>query len=151
MMRLPVTLLCAAALTACGEGSMFGFGGDNAICKLFQVDELSRYVGSSLAAGKNADAGLGCQWITKDKNGDVMIAIVPASLHEVPLQIDGYAALPDVGTQAFTAPYLDGWSAAAVVGQESIRVSVAGEVASAESAEALLRETIKRRGIVVPK
>jgi len=150
MIRFPVTILCAAVLTACGDSSLPEVAGDNPICMLFNAAELSSYVGNSLLDGKNASTGLGCQWLTKDNNGDVMIVVVPQTLHEAPTQVEGYAALPDIGTQGFTAPFVDGWSAAAIVGDESIRVSVAGKVASAASAELLLRDTIKRRGNSAP-
>ncbi len=150
MIRFPVTILCAAVLTACGDSSLPEVAGDNPICTLFTADELTGYVGNSLLDGKNAGTGLGCQWLTKDNNGDVMIVVVPRTLHEAPMQMEGFAALPDVGLQGFTAPFVDGWSAAAIVGEESVRVAVAGEDASAASAALLLKETIKRRGNSAP-
>lgn len=150
MIRFQLTILCAAALTACGDTSLPEVAVDNPICTLFKADELSGYVGNSLLDGKNASTGLGCQWLTKDNKGDVMIVVVPRTLHEAPTQVDGYAVLPDVGLQGFTAPFVDGWSAAAIVGEESVRVAVAGEVANAEAAARLLKETILRRGNPAP-
>ncbi len=164
MIRYTAPIILAVLLAGCGDasspdaqstkdmhtGGAAGTAGDNPICKLFKADELTHYVGSSLGPGQNASGGLGCQWTTQDDNGDVMIVIVPKTYHEVPSLAEGYKELPGIGIQGFSAPSMGGWTAAAIVGEESIRVSAAGEAASAASAEALLQETIKRGGNPAP-
>ncbi len=80
-----------------------------------------------------------------DGTGDVIVAVVPSSYHEPPRAAPGYRALPDVGSQGFIAPQLDGWVAGAIVGEDAIRVSAAGATASEATTVSLLQDTIKRR------
>jgi hypothetical protein len=74
----------------------------------------------------------------------MIVAIVPARYHEPPKRSKGYKPLPEVGVQGFVAPYLDGWLAGAIKGEEALRVSVAGAGATETTAIELLKETIKR-------
>lgn len=165
MIRSILPVLLAASLVACGDsgptttppadaqrtadaltGDAAGAAGDNAVCKLFTPGELAAYAGEALEPGRNAAMGTGCQWVAKDGEGDVMIQIVPKSYHRNPTLADGYARLADLGEQGNVTPDMGGWVAATIIGEESILTSVAGQSATAASAEALLRETIKRRG-----
>ncbi len=159
-MRAIIGVLCVTVLCACGKapdseaqqvadqltGAIAVPSDTNPLCKLFDADELEQYAGEPLEDGKTAAMGSGCQWVSKDDDGDVLIQIVPRSYHRKPTMADGYVELPDVGTEGNVTPDMGGWIAAAIVGEESIIASVAGEGASADQATALLRETIKRRG-----
>ena len=118
----------------------------NPVCKLFGPDELEPYAGEPLQEGKTAAMGSGCQWLAKDDDGDVLIQIVPKDYHRDPSLADGYRELPDIGVKGNVTPDMGGWIAAAIVGEESVIASVAGQGANADQAVALLRETIKRRG-----
>jgi len=131
----------ADALTGDGAGE----ASDNPVCKLFTPDELEEYAGEPLEGPSNAAGGSGCQWISKDDDGDVLIQVVPKSYHRKPTLADGYREVPDVGTEGNVTPDMGGWFAAAIVGEDSIITSVAGEGANADQAIALLRETIARR------
>ena len=132
----------AAQLT--GEAS--GGAADNPVCKLFTVKELAAYAGEPLGAPDSAAMGSGCQWPAKDDSGDVLIQIVPAEYHEPHTLADGFRWIADVGEKGFVEKAYDGWSAGAIDGADSVIAMVAGDGASAETAEALLKETIKRRG-----
>jgi hypothetical protein len=167
MLRLASATVAAVALTGCFEakeeaqsssayeqaketaavlkGDDKGAAKDNAVCALFKAKELEAYVGEPLGPPQNAAMGSGCQWVTKDDSGDVLIQIVSADYHEPHTLADGFRELPGVGEKGFVEKAYDGWSAGAISGEESIVAMVAGDKASAETAEALLRETIKRR------
>jgi hypothetical protein len=131
----------ADALTGDTKGAASG----NPQCRLFTADELAQYAGEPLGPGTNAAMGSGCQWAASDESGDVMIVVVPSNYHEKYSGDPTYTQWADIGTEGFSARFLDGWMAAAIVGPESIRVTVAGDGASEASAVALLRETIRRR------
>jgi hypothetical protein len=118
---------------------------DNPQCKLFTAAEIAKYIGEPASPGQNAALGTGCQWLAADGTGDVIIAVVPSSYHEAPTRATGYRPLPNIGTQGFVAPQLDGWVAGAIVGEDAIRVSAAGATASDETTVSLLQDTIKRR------
>lgn len=164
MTRFLTSFIFAAVLAACGDstadsgippearrmadilsGNAAGKAADNPLCKLFSPADLAAYVGEALHPGHNAVMGMGCQWMAKDGTGDVIVQAVAKSYHVEPSLADGYAALPEMGSRGYVAPHLDGWMAAAIVGEESIGASVAGKAASAAAAQALLREAIKRR------
>ena len=163
MNRLSALMLCASmTLAACGGAQkpavaeaqkpvavatpdVSGTAADNPQCKLFTTAEISSYIGETVSTGQNAALGTGCQWLAADGTGDVIVAVVPSSYHEPPSAADGYRALPDVGSKGFVAPQLDGWVAGAIVGEDAIRVSVAGATATEATAVALLRDTIKHR------
>lgn len=165
MTRPIVLLLLTASLAACGDsgpagtpptdaqstadaltGDAVGATSDNPVCNLFTANELAAYTGEALDDGGNAALGTGCQWAAKDGDGGVLIQIVPKSYHPNPTLAPGYKKIPDLGIDGNVAADMDGWIAAAIVGEESIVTSVAGQSATAATAEALLRETIKRRG-----
>ena len=164
MKRLPVSLLLAAALAACGEastsnssseaqraadaltGDSKGEPSDNALCKLFTPDELAVYAGEPLDGPRNAAMGSGCQWPAKDGEGEIMLQVVPKRYHRNTTMADGYKKLPDLGLEGNVSPDMGDWIATTIVGEDSVIASVAGKSASAAQAAALLRETIKRRG-----
>jgi maltose-binding protein MalE len=131
----------AAQLTGDAKGS----AANNPVCKLFTAAEASKYVGKTVGDGKNAAMGSGCQWATKDYEGDMMVQIVPASYHEQPKLAKGFQAMPELGTKGFAVPEMGGWKAAVIRGKESIIVTVAGPAASQKTAVALLKETLSRR------
>jgi hypothetical protein len=162
MTRLFAAALCAAATVAgCGDGqpapapadaqktavAVRGDAGvvDNPQCRLFTVAEIAKYIGEPVSPGQNAALGSGCQWLAADGTGDVIIAVVPSSYHEPPTEAAGYKAVPDVGSKGFVAPQLDGWVAGAIVGEDALRVSVAGATANETAAVSLLRDVIRRR------
>ena len=164
MTRIPAAVLCASlTLAACGgaqqpavpadaqkaatavKGDAGGAAVDNPQCKLFTAVEIAKYIGEPVSPGQNAALGTGCQWLAADGTGDVIVAVVPSSYHETPTGAAGFKALPDVGSKGFVAPQLDGWVAGAIVGEDAIRVSVAGATASDATAASLLQDTIKRR------
>jgi hypothetical protein len=164
MTRIPAAVLCASlALAACGgaqqsavpaeaqkaaaavTGDASGAAADNPQCKLFTAAEIAKYIGEPVSPGQNAALGTGCQWLAADGTGDVIVAVVPSSYHEPSTGAAGYKALADVGTKGFVAPQLDGWVAGAIVGEDAIRVSVAGATATEATAVSLLKDTIKRR------
>jgi len=162
MIRRTMSVFGLMVIAACGDpatsdaatakkaadaltGDSMGEASDNPVCKLFNADELEVYAGEPLAGPSNAAGGSGCQWVSQDDEGDVLIQIVPKDYHRNPTLADGYREVPDVGTEGNVTPDMGGWFAAAIVGEESIVVSVAGEGASPDAAIALLRETITRR------
>jgi hypothetical protein len=122
-----------------------GAAANNPVCRLFTPAEVAKYVGEPVSAPSNAASGSACQWAALDDTGDAMIQIVPASFHEMPRGSKGYRDLPDIGTKGLVAVFFDGWLARAIVGPDSISVSVAGAGASDATAIAMLRETIARR------
>jgi hypothetical protein len=126
-------------------GDAAGTPADNPQCQLFTPAEVVKYIGEAVSPGQNAALGTGCQWLAADGTGDVIIAVVPSSYHEPPSEAPGYKAVPGVGTKGFVAPQLDGWVAGAVVGEDAIRVSVAGASAGEATAIQLLQDTIARR------
>lgn len=151
-----------AALAGCGEsgsdttsdaqraadqltGDATGAAADNPLCKLFTAEELEAYVGEPLNGPRNAAMGSGCQWPAKDDDGDVMLQVIPASYHANPRGAEGYREIPDLGPKSYVVFQLQSWLAATLVGDESVMAAVAGQGASPEKAEALLRETLKRR------
>jgi hypothetical protein len=117
----------------------------NPVCKLFSAAEASKYVGKKVGAGEGAAMGSGCQWATKDYDGDMMVQIVAASYYEQPSLAEGFERLPDVGPKAFVLPEMGGWKAATIHGNESLIVSVSGPAASRQTAVALLKDLISRR------
>jgi len=155
MSRIVGLILCCI-LAACTQGSeeakgtadVVPAGGNNAVaddpvCTLFSKAEAARYIGEPAADGQGSAGG--CQWNAADGSGDMIVAVVPAGNHEPPKQSRAYKPLADAGTEGFVSTYLDGWIAGAVIGEEAIRVSVAGAGASEATAVALLKDTIKRR------
>lgn len=161
-MRWTYTLLILA-LAACGDSATKPGGGvpdeakkaadaltggsdtsNNALCKLFTPAELEHYAGEPLKGPENAASGSGCQWPAKDDTGDVLIQIAPRAYHPNPKLADGYKALPEFGPEASVVPDMGGWIARAIVGEDSVNASVAGQGASADQAVALLREVLKR-------
>lgn len=131
----------ADALTGDDKGA----AKNNPVCALYTAKELAAYAGEPLGAPSNAAMGSGCQWLAKDGTGDVLIQIVSADYHEPHTLADGFRELPGIGERGFVERAYDGWSAGAIIGEESIMAMVGGDKASAETAEALLRETAKRR------
>jgi hypothetical protein len=131
----------AAQLTGDAKGS----AANNPARKLFTAAEASKYVGKTVGDGKNAALGSGCQWASKDDEGDMMVQIVPASYHEQPKLAKGFQAMPNLGTKGFVVPEMGGWKAAVLRSEESIIVTVAGPAASQQTAVALLKETLARR------
>ena len=119
---------------------------DNPQCKLFSRDEVAAYIGEPVNAGTNAVMGTGCQWLASDDSGDVMVMVIPPDYHTPPSMADGFKELPDIGTKGYVVPEMGGWAAGAIVGADAVKVSVAGDKASADSAIALLKEAIKRHG-----
>ena len=126
-------------------GDAKGSAANNPVCKLFTAAEASKYVGKTVGAGENAAMGSGCQWATKDDDGDMMVQIVPASYHEQPTLAKGFQRLPEIGAKAFVVPELGGWKAATIRGEESIIVSVSGPAANQQTAVALLKDALTRR------
>jgi hypothetical protein len=126
-------------------GDAKGSAANNPVCKLFTAAEASKYVGKTVGAGQNAAGGSGCQWASKDYEGDMLVQVVPASYHEKPTLARGYQRVPELGADAFVVPEMGGWKAATLRGQESIIVSVSGPAANQQTAIALLKETLSRR------
>ena len=131
----------AAILTGDNKGS----AANNPQCKLFTLAEAAKYIGEPVGKIANAGMGMGCQWLAKDEDGDMMVTVVPAQYHEVPSLAKGFKRLPAIGPKAFVVPELGGWAAGTISGNEAVKVSVAGDGASEKSAVDLLQETLKRR------
>ena len=159
-----VAALASCLVAACGEpradaadeaketaavltGDDKAAAADNPQCKLFTAAELEPYAGEPLGDGVNAASAFACQWPAKDDTGDVMISVFEKDYH-VPSNLDPtYKPVPDVGTDGFVVHELDGWAAGAITSEtEAVKVSVAGNGATADTAVALLKEVIKRRG-----
>lgn len=166
-MRIVVAGLSALSLAACFEkkveaessayaeaekaharlaGDDKGAASDNAVCKLFKARELEAYVGEPLAAPENAAMGSGCQWPSTDEEGDVTIQIFGTDYYEPHKLAETYREVSGIGSAAFTERAMGGWLASAKTEDKAIVVMIAGEKASVENAEALLRETVKRVG-----
>ena len=114
----------------------------NAECKLFSPAEIAGYIGEPVLAGQNVAGG--CQWLAKDGSGDVIVAAILPVHHEPPKLAGGCQPLAAPGADGFTAPYLGGWIAGAIVSDRALRVSVDGQAASRASALALLTDAAKR-------
>lgn len=163
MRRTIATLALAAAISACGEtkatdaqaearkaaarltGDDKGAASDNALCALFKPQELQPYIGEPVGKPENAAGGSGCQWLAKSGEGDVLIQVVGADYHEPHSLSEGFRELAGPGKEAFVERAYDGWSAGAIIGEESVIAMVAGKAASEETAIALLGEAAKRR------
>jgi hypothetical protein len=162
MIRILVSVLAGSVLfNACGGGAAqtdaqraaSALTGDdkqaaanNPQCKLFTRAEVAKYVGEPVSAGRNATGGMGCQWVAASggSSGDVMVIVVPAQYHERPSLAKGFKEMPDIGTKGFVAPDMGGWVAGAIVGNEAVKVVVAGPKATETNAVSLLKEAIKR-------
>ena len=70
--------------------------------------------------------------------------MVPARYHEPHSGAPGFKKLPDIGSRGFVENDM-GWNAGAIIGAESVVVSVSGPAANATTAIALLKETIARK------
>lgn len=159
-MRLILAVTLASLLAACqpapsasdaakdtatavsGEGA--GAAATNTVCALYTPAELSAQTGLKLGNPSVAAMGSGCQWMTADGEADAMIQIVGADYHEPHTGAKDFKTI-DVGQKGFVQYEMESWGAGAISDGESVNVSVSGPNASAASAEALLRETIKRR------
>lgn len=132
----------AAVLT----GDAAGAASDNPLCKLFTTKEAADWIGAAVAPPDNATMGAGCQWAAKDDSGDMMVIKIPANYHEVPSLAPGFKELTTYGAEAraFVVPEMGGFAAGAIQGESAFKVSLAGKKASAEAAEALLAEFIRR-------
>ncbi len=108
------------------------------ICRYFTQAQMAKYIGTPVGAPE--DIALGCQWSATDDSGDAIVAVVPAANHEPPKASAGFKPLAEPGRDGFVAPYMDGWLAGAIVGEEALRVSVAGPGASEATAVALLKD-----------
>ncbi|HZO56778.1 MAG TPA: hypothetical protein VFB63_28970 [Bryobacteraceae bacterium] len=152
------TLLLACCLAACLvfaqdpkktarilTGDAKGPAANNPVCKLFTKAEAAKYIGKPVGEISNAAMGSGCQWPAQDDAGDMMVQIVPKSYHEEPKSAKGYKKLPDVGTNGFVSPFMDGWKAAAIRGEDSINVTLAGPNANEKTTTELLKETLLRK------
>ncbi len=117
----------------------------NPQCQLFTPADLGKLVGMPLEPGQVAAMGSGCQWLARSGTGSAMIQVVPASYHEPHSGAPNFRNLPDIGSRGFVEHDM-GWNAGAIVGAESIVVSVDGPTANDATAIALLNETIKRKG-----
>jgi maltose-binding protein MalE len=126
-------------------GDAKGSAANNPVCKLFTAAEASKYVGKTVENGKNAAMGSGCQWASKDYEGDMMVQVIPASYHGMPTLAKGYQAMPELGTKGYVVPQMGGWTAAVIRDKESINVGVSGPKAGKETVVALLKETLARR------
>jgi hypothetical protein len=129
-----------AALTGDDKGA----ADKNPQCKLFTPAELTKFVGLPLGRGENAAMGSGCSWEASSGSGSVLIQVVPARYHEPHSLAPGFKKLPDIGSQGFVENDM-GWNAGAIIGAESVVVSVEGPAANATTAIALLKETISRK------
>jgi hypothetical protein len=153
-------LALVAPMTACGGGASAQtnaqkmaatLSGDDKIaadknpqCQLFTPAELTKVVGMPLGPGRNAAMGTGCQWLALSGDGFAMVQVVPARYHEPHSGAKGFKKLPEIGSRGFVENDL-GWGAGAIIGAESIVVSVNGTAANEATAIALLKETIKRK------
>lgn len=126
-------------------GDAKGKAENNPVCKLFTAAEASKYVGKTVENGQNAAMGSGCQWASKDYEGDMMVQVIPSNYHPMPTLAKGYQAMPELGAKGYVVPQMGGWTAAVIKDKESINVSVSGPKASKDTAVALLKETLSRR------
>ena len=113
------------------------------VCKLFTVDEIAAYEGAPVAAGINAAAGSGCQWMDKDGEGYALLQIVPEDYYETSSSSPGYKELPDVGKKAFVVPEEKGWGGGVIKGGKGIMFSTRGTSTEA-MAVMFLKEAMKR-------
>ncbi len=133
------------------KGDDKGAANNNPRCKLFSATEAGRYIGAPVNSMENAAMGMGCQWLVGNGNGDMIVSVVPAEYHAPPTLAKGYKSLPEVGAKGFVAPEMGGWAAGAIVGQQAIRVSLAGKGASEAKAVELLKEAMKRHAASTAK
>jgi len=158
LLAATMTVYCRSAvaqtdprkLAAALSGEEQAAADKNPQCKLFTPGELLKFVGKPLAPGSVAALGSGCQWPATSGDGSALIQVVPARYHEPHSGAPGFKKLPDVGTRGFVENDM-GWTAGAIVGSESVVVSVTGPAANAATAIALLKETITRKGQVTTK
>ena len=127
------------------KGDDKGSAANNPQCKLFTSAEAGHYIGGSVTTIENAGLGYGCQWALGGGNGSMMVSVLPARYHEPPKGAPGFKKLPEIGAEGFVVPELGGWGAGAIIGPQSIRVSLSGKSASESTTVDLLKETIKRR------
>ena len=113
------------------------------VCKMFTVDEIAVYEGVPVAAGKNAAAGSGCQWMDTDGEGYALLQIVPEDYYEASSRSPGYKELPDVGKRAFVVPEESGWGGGVIKDGKGIMFSTRGKSTEA-MAVMFLKEAMKR-------
>ena len=114
-------------------------------CKLFKPAELAKFVGLPVGPGSVAVMGTGCQWQSAgDSDGSVVISVVAARYHEPHSGARDFKKLPDIGERGYVQNDV-WWSAGAIIGSESVVVSLMGPAANASTTVALLKETIARK------
>jgi len=160
MRSFKIGLSCVCLAIACGAsaqpaevlrlrdkltGDAAGKAANNPQCKLFTPAEIARFVGEAVGPGTNAAMGSGCQWSSKDGDGDAIVQVVAANYLSEPRLAKGYKPLPDIGAKGHVLPEMGGWKAAAVFGPDAVVVMVSGKGASEAGAVALLQEAAKRR------
>lgn len=153
--------LTAMLLLAVFGGRSAAQAEDNAQCKLFTQNEASAYVGASVGAAKSGfQPGVsGCSWSDEGTGNKMSIDVLPAGNA---LQLpqwgfegwDGFRAVPGIGAKAYVArtPTLNvmgktiggDWQAGAIVGSDYVVVGIRGPKGNADTAVALLKDTIKR-------
>ncbi|MES2958703.1 MAG: hypothetical protein V4792_10975 [Pseudomonadota bacterium] len=126
-------------------GDAKGSAAANPVCKLFSAKEASVYAGRKVQAGSNAAGGRGCQWDTgSDDAGRVMVQVVRLQDANPPSGAAGFRGLPALGKDAYVVDDLC-WTVGAPQGKEFVIVVVDGPNANANTAIALMKETLKRR------
>ena len=159
MQRSALAIACLLTLAACGSraqqdaqqtkdvltGDTKGAAANNPLCKLFSPAEAGAYIGEPVNAGENAGMGQGCQWSASDGDGSVMIVAVPTEYTEIPSLAKDFREVPELGEKGYVVPELGGWDAGAVVGNEFLKASTAGNKASADTVIALFKDYVKRK------
>lgn len=148
----------AGALAALGPAHAV----DNPFCKLFTRNEAATYVGAALAEGEGSliPGAAGCSWSDEGTGNKLSISVFPAG-NALQLKAwgfegwEGFKAVPGIGARAYVArsPIMDimgkkmggEWQAGAIVGNDYVTVGLKGPKANADSALALLKDTIARR------
>lgn len=116
-------------------------------CALLSAAEAAAAIGGPVGSGYAAGPGdTACQWDGTSNDGSyvqVQVIADPSSWSP-PSLADGYAQLSGIGEKAYVSPEMGGFAAGALDRGQVIVVGLAGDGASAKSAESLLRLVVGR-------
>lgn len=116
-------------------------------CALLSAEEAAAAIGGPVGTGYPAGPGnTACQWDgTSDDGSYVQVQVIADPNYWSPPSLaNGYRELAGLGEAAYVVPEMGGFAAGALESGQVIAVGLAGEGASEQAAEGLLRLVVER-------